>query len=69
MNAELAFERYLARYPYVAVLAYVALVIAFLATVWVSLASVFEQRTVLADSLDILSQLEARQRKIGRAHV
>jgi general secretion pathway protein M len=68
MNAELAFERYLARYPYVAVLAYVALVIAFLATVWVSLASVFEQRTVLADSLDILSQLEARQRNPNTAN-
>jgi len=67
MNAELSFNRYLARYPYVAVLVYVVLVIVFLATVWVSLANVLEQRTALADSLDILGQLEARQRNPATA--
>jgi general secretion pathway protein M len=68
MNAEIALNRYLARYPYVAVAAYVVLVVAFLVTIWVALASVLEQRAVLADSLDILNQLEARQQSPNAAN-
>jgi len=61
MSAELAMNRTLARYPAVAVAAYVVLIVAFLAAIWLSLADIFAQRAVLADSLDILSRLEARQ--------
>ena len=68
MNPEIALNRYLARYPYVAVAAYVVLVVAFLVTIWVALASVLEQRAVLADSLDILNQLEARQQNPNAAN-
>jgi general secretion pathway protein M len=68
MTAEIALNRYLARYPYVAVAAYGVLVAAFLVTIWLALASVFEQRAVLADSLDILSRLEARQQSPNAAN-
>ena len=68
MTADIAFNRYLARYPYAAVAAYAVLVIALLVTIWVSLASLVDQRAVLADSLDILNQLEARQQNPNAAN-
>jgi general secretion pathway protein M len=68
MTAEIALNRYLARYPYVAVAVYVVLVVAFLVTIWVALASIFEQRAILADSVDILNQLEARQQNPNAAN-
>jgi general secretion pathway protein M len=68
MTAEIALNRYLARYPYVAVAVYVVLVVAFLVTIWVALASIFEQRAILADSVDILNQLEARQQNSNAAN-
>jgi general secretion pathway protein M len=61
MTADIASNRFFTRYPSVAVAAYGLLVAAFLAAIWLSLASVLERRAVLADSLDILHQLEARQ--------
>jgi general secretion pathway protein M len=67
MSAEIAFNRYLARYPSVAVAAYGVLVVAFLAIIWLSLASILDQRAVLTDSLDILSRLEARQQSPSAA--
>jgi len=68
MTADIAFNRYLARYPYTAVAAYVVLVAAFLFAIWLSLASILGQRTVLAGSLDILNRLEARQQNTNAAN-
>jgi general secretion pathway protein M len=61
MTTEIALNRYLARYPSVAVAAYAVLVAAFIAAIWFSLADILAQRAVLADSVDILNRLEARQ--------
>ncbi len=61
MTADIALNRYIARYPYVAVAAYGVLVVALLAAIWLSLADILEQRARLSDSLDILNRLEARQ--------
>ena len=61
MTADIALNRYFTRYPYVAVAAYGVLVAAFIAAIWISLAGILEQRAVLANSADILNQLEARQ--------
>jgi general secretion pathway protein M len=61
MTADYSLNRYLARYPYVAVAAYFILVVAFLVTIWIALASIFQERAILASSLDILNQLEARR--------
>ena len=67
MSTKFSLNRYLARYPYVAIATYVVLVSAFLITIWVTLADIFEERAVLAASLDILNQLEARQQKSDSA--
>jgi len=67
MTADLALNRYLARYPYAAVAAYVVLIVVFLVMIWVSLASVFQQRAALVDSVDILDKLEARQQGANSA--
>lgn len=61
MTTDIASNRYLTRYPYVAAAAYVVLVVAFLVAIWLPLADILERRAVLADSLDILNRLEARQ--------
>ena len=68
MTAEFSLNSYIARYPYVAVAAYIMLVVALLATIWMALAGIFEQRAVLADSLYILDQLEARQQSANAAN-
>jgi general secretion pathway protein M len=68
MTAEYSLNSRLARYPYVAAVAYGVLVVAFLVTVWVALADIFEQRAVLAGSRDILNQLEARQQNRNAAN-
>jgi general secretion pathway protein M len=60
MNAEHALNRYLARYPYVAVAAYVVLVVALVATTWLTAASLLDESAALTGSRDILRQLEAR---------
>ncbi|MBI3703030.1 MAG: type II secretion system protein M [Rhizobiales bacterium] len=62
MTADLAFNRYLARYPSIAAAAYIIVIVAFLATIWIALADIFAERANLASSVDILNQLEARQR-------
>jgi general secretion pathway protein M len=63
MSADVAWQRYLARYPSVAVAAYGALVVALLAVIWLSGSSLLERRAALADSLDILARLETGQQK------
>ena len=62
MTAAHSFDRTLARYPAVAGAAYLILIVAFLVTIWIALANIFEERAILASSVDILNQLEARQR-------
>jgi general secretion pathway protein M len=59
--AVLAIDRYLARYPSAAVAVYSALIVVFVAAIWLSIGGILEQRAMLADSLGILNQLEARQ--------
>lgn len=61
MTADTAFNRTLARYPFVAAAAYAVLVAALLIAAWGSVASLLERRTALADATDILARLEARQ--------
>lgn len=61
MNLDIALHRYFARNSLIAAAAYVVLVVAFLITIWISFATILEQRAILADSRDILNRLEARQ--------
>jgi general secretion pathway protein M len=68
MIADIALSRYFARNSLVAAAIYVVLVVVFLMTIWLSLASIFEQSARLADSRDILSQLEARQNNSSAAN-
>jgi general secretion pathway protein M len=65
MTADRTPAHYPARYRTGAVAAYVVLIFAFLMTIWVALVSLYQTRLALADSLDILSKLEARQQKPG----
>lgn len=67
MNAELALNRTLARHPAVAAAVYGALIVAFVAAIWLSLAGILAQRAALAGSLDILNRLEARQQSPNSA--
>ena len=68
MTNDYSLNSYFTRYPYVSVAGYVVLVVAFLVIIWVALAGIFEQRAVLADSRDILNQLEARQQSRNAAN-
>jgi len=67
MTAAVTWTRFLARYPSVAVLAYGALMAALLALIWLSVIDILDQRAALADSVDILNRLEARQQTPGAA--
>jgi len=62
MTAAHAFDRALARHPAVAGAVYFILIAALLATIWLALTNLLEQRASLAAAVDILNQLEARQR-------
>jgi general secretion pathway protein M len=68
MSTDIALSRYFARNSFVAAAVYVMLVVVFLMTIWLSLASIFEQRARLADSRDILDRLEARQNNPNAAN-
>jgi len=68
MTADIAINRYLARFPYVAAAVYFALVAVLLMATWLAVANLFEQRAVLADSADILDRLEARQQSSNAAN-
>jgi general secretion pathway protein M len=68
MTADQSFSRYLARYPYAAVAAYLVLVAAFLITTGMALANLYQVRAALTDSRDILSKLEARQQRTDAAN-
>jgi len=61
MTSELTMRSYSARYPYAALAGYVVLVAVLLIAAWIALSDLFERRAALADSRDILNQLEARQ--------
>jgi general secretion pathway protein M len=67
MTATHAFDRALVRYPAVAGVAYFILIAALLATIWLALANMLERRASLAAAVDILNQLEARQRSADPA--
>lgn len=61
MTADHSLNRFLTRYPYVAVATYGVLVVVFMIAIFVGLSSIFEQRAALASSQNLLNQLEARQ--------
>jgi general secretion pathway protein M len=62
MTAERAFDRYLTRYPLVAVAGYALLVTVLLFLTWTSLAEIFERRAAVAAASDMLDQIEGRRR-------
>jgi general secretion pathway protein M len=53
-------SRYLARHPAAAAAVYVVLIAAFVAAIWLSVAAVMAQRSVLASSRDLLGRLDER---------
>jgi general secretion pathway protein M len=55
-------DRVLARYPYLAVIGYAAIVVVFVAVTWSSIAGVFERRATIASASALLSQIEGRGR-------
>jgi general secretion pathway protein M len=61
MSAAHPFDRYLARYPNAAVIAYVAVVAAFIFTTWVAVADIVERREAVRAGNELLAQLEGRR--------
>jgi len=68
MTGELALTRRLSRNSVLALAGYVVLVALFLAAIWLTLASLLEQRAALSGSREILNQLEARQNNPNAAN-
>lgn len=60
MTANNPIAGYLARFPFVAAVCFVALIIGFLATAWSYTSDFLERRQTLAATSDILSHLEGR---------
>ena len=65
MTGDTVFSRALARFPVIAVAAYAALIIVLITSAWLSLADILDKRAAIADSVDILARLEARQNAPG----
>jgi general secretion pathway protein M len=59
--ADHALHRSSARYRYAAITGYFLLAAALITAIWFSLSDILQERAVLASSLDILHQLEARR--------
>ena len=59
-------EGYLRRFPIAAAICYVVVVVAFLTTTWAYISDYLEQRQALAQTGDILSQLEGRKPSSSR---
>jgi general secretion pathway protein M len=60
MTADHPIDRYLARFPAAAALAYVAVVAVFLLAVWVAVADVFDRWRAVDSAADMLARLEGR---------
>jgi general secretion pathway protein M len=60
MTTDHAFDRYLARYPGAAALAYVALVGVLLFVIWVALSDLMERRRTVDAAAEMLARLEGR---------
>ena len=60
-------DRYLARYPALAALGYVALVAACALVTWVALADLYDRHAALAAATDALDQIEGRKLSPGGA--
>src|SRR6185369_14800636 len=54
-------EGYLARFPATAAICYVAVIIGFLLTTWFFLSDFLERRQALAETSDVLGQLDGRK--------
>ena len=59
---------YLARFPIVAAVSYVAVVVAFLAAAWLHISDFLERSQLVAETSDILSHLEGRAPASSRAN-
>lgn len=65
MTSHHPFGRYLARYPWVAVLCYFGLVLTLILATWVALADIYERHAAIAAASDMLDRLEGRKRPAG----
>ena len=66
MSIRRPFGRYLARYPQIAVLCYVGLVLTLMFATWAALADT-QRHAAIAAASDMLDQLEGRKRPAGGA--
>lgn len=67
MTSRRPFARYLARYPLIAVLCYVGLVLTLMFATWAALADIYQRHAAIAAAADMLDQLEGRKRAAGGA--
>jgi general secretion pathway protein M len=67
MSTDHPLIRHLVRYPAVAVLAYVALVLAGAVVTWLALADIYDRQAALAAATDMIDQLEGRKPSLGGA--
>jgi general secretion pathway protein M len=67
MSTDHPLVRHLVRYPAVAVLGYVALVVACAVVAWLALADIYDRHVALAAATDMLDQLEGRKPSAGGA--
>jgi general secretion pathway protein M len=58
-------DRYLARFPAVAALAYVVVIIGFVFAIWIALADIADHRRTVAAAADMLARLEGRAPRTG----
>jgi general secretion pathway protein M len=67
MTSPRSFSHYLARYPFIGVLCYAALVLILMFATWTAVADIFERHAALAAAGDLLDQLEGRKRPTSGA--
>jgi general secretion pathway protein M len=61
MTGTTTFDRYLARFPWIAVAIFAALIIAFALITWSAVSDIFERRAALAEATELLAQLEGQK--------
>jgi general secretion pathway protein M len=66
MSSDRSLDRFLARHPSVAALAYVAVVALLAFIAWTAIGDILDRRTALATATDMLARLEGRTPTAGR---
>jgi general secretion pathway protein M len=61
MTGTTTFDRYLARFPWIAVAVFAALIIVFALITWSAVSDIFERRGALAEATELLAQLEGQK--------